>query len=222
MILAVIASKHGKCLPVLLESLRQYAPHWKVWTLTDHGFGTFGEAYQHAIEEGLKAHPEAERVVMLNDDCVLRPDTARIMEDEWNALTAMGEKIGLLVTRSDYVRGHQSIRFPGTTDDAINGFKWASEERRIKINVVIPIAAMFSRETFEKFPLPPITWGAEDVWCWDMHQAGYWHFIGCAYVHHVGGQTIGSDFNALHEDSRAWLKENRPMIYDGFYKGDGK
>jgi hypothetical protein len=50
-----------------------------------------------------------------------------------------------------------------------------------------------------------------------MTKAGFTHWVSRGYVHHAGSQTVGNDFAKCHEDSRAWIRQHRPDVYDTYY-----
>lgn len=64
---------------------------------------------------------------------------------------------------------------------------------------------------------PSTNWYSDNIICHDLQKAGYQHFVSRAYVHHAGSQTVGTDFEKCHEEPRAWIKENRPDMYEAIY-----
>lgn len=233
--MAVVSSLDGKCLPVLLASLRCYAPNWKLVVATSapmhhkdsdvpdvrlyHQGRNFGEAFQYAVTEAVKFFPEEERIVILNDDCVLRPDTASLLETDFDFVESKGHKIGLMVTRSDTVCGPQNVRFAHDGNYCLNGTRLFGEHQIVAINVPVPICGMFRKEVWEAHPIPPIGWMCENVWSWDMKLAGCLHVMSSAYVHHVGGETVpGKDKVLNMEESKAWIRENRPAFFEEMAK----
>ena len=52
----------------------------------------------------------------------------------------------------------------------------------------------------------------------DLVRKGYAHFVSASYVHHIGSNTIGVDFQKLHEDALPWLKENRPEYAKAWFE----
>lgn len=233
--MAVVSSLDGKCLPVLLTSLTHYAPHWKIVVATSvrldydyedridkivsHKGRNFGEAFQHAVSRAVKTYPNEERIVILNDDCVLRPDTASLLEHDFDFVESKGHKIGLMVTRSDTVCGPQNVRFAHDGNHCLNGTRLFGEHQIVAINVPVPICGMFRKEVWEAHPIPPIGWMCENVWAWDMKLAGCLHVMSSAYVHHVGGETVpGKDKVLNMEESKAWIRENRPAFFEEMAK----
>ena len=226
MTLAVVSSYTGECLPVLLTSLRCYAPHWKVVVASKQppaGFDVrhvphfgqnYGEAFQYAVGKAVEIYPDEERIVILNDDCVLRPDTAKLLEEDFDLVERQGVKVGLVVTRCDIVCGPQNVRMAhdGRTD--FHGPRLVGEMDVVQIKSAIPVCGMFLKSVWRKYPIPPIGWSADDVWSYDMMQDGYEHFMSSAYVHHVGGETM---IEPLAKPSRAhslrWIQEHRPRYY---------
>lgn len=226
MTLAVVSSYTGECLPVLLTSLRCYAPHWKVVVASKQppaGFDVrhvphfgqnFGEAFQYATEKSVEIYPDEERIVILNDDCVLRPDTARLVEEDFAFVEGRGHKIGVMVTRCDIVRGVQNVRVAHDGNHRFNGPRLVSEHHIVRIASPIPVLGMFNKSVWRKYPLPPIGWASDDVWSYDMAQDGYEHFMSSAYVHHVGGETTMDPLaRPSRADSLRWIQENRPRFY---------
>ncbi len=68
-----------------------------------------------------------------------------------------------------------------------------------------------------KAKFPSVNWYSDNIICDDMTKAGFTHWVSRGYVHHAGSQTVGNDFAKCHEDSRAWIRQNRPDVYDTYY-----
>jgi hypothetical protein len=84
--------------------------------------------------------------------------------------------------------------------------------------VISPLFAYISKQAFSEAQFPPLNWYSDDVICQDLNNLGYTHFVSRAYVHHVGSQTIGLDFDKLTEQAKPWIKENRNKYYREWFK----
>lgn len=219
----VICSTTGTSAGVLAASIRAYAPNNPVlWSRKngDTSFGnytryhcnvgrSFGESYNAAIQAAFDIWP-CERLYIANDDVVLTPTTISDFERDTELLSAT--KVGLLGARSDFVLWPQNIRSTIEKDERW-GLQWASENLIKEVSVIAPIFAQISREVWNTgIRIPPINWYSDNVWCHDLSQLGFKHFVSRAYVHHAGSQTIGRDFKSLNEEALKWLKENRPEL----------
>lgn len=221
----VVCSTTGTSAPVLAASIKTYAPdHPVLWSrrggaAVDFGnevkyhlnYGkTFGDSYNAAIQAAFDIWP-CETLYIANDDVVLTPDTISDLERDLELLSE--SKVGLLGCRSDFVLWPQNIR--STIDnDSRYGLKWASENLIKEVPVIAPIFAAITREGWQSgVRIPPINWYSDNVWCHDLRQLGFRHFVSRAYVHHAGSQTIGRDFKSLNDEALKWLKENRPELH---------
>lgn len=221
----VVCSTTGTSAPVLAASIKTYAPdHPVLWSrrggsAVDFGNETkyhlnygksFGESYNAAIQAAFDIWP-CETLYIANDDVVLTPDTISDLERDLELLSE--SKVGLLGCRSDFVLWPQNIR--STIDnDSRYGLKWASENLIKEVSVIAPIFAAITREGWQSgVRIPPINWYSDNVWCHDLSQLGFRHFVSRAYVHHAGSQTIGRDFKSLNDEALKWLKENRPELH---------
>lgn len=221
----VVCSTTGTSAPVLAASIKTYAPdHPVLWSrrggaAVDFGnevkyhlnYGkTFGDSYNAAIQAAFDIWP-CETLYIANDDVVLTPDTISDLERDLELLSE--SKVGLLGCRSDFVLWPQNVR--STIDnDSRYGLKWASENLIKEVSVIAPIFAAITREGWQSgVRIPPINWYSDNVWCHDLSQLGFRHFVSRAYVHHAGSQTIGRDFKSLNEEALKWLKENRPELH---------
>lgn len=228
--LAVICTVNGRCLPVLLESMKQYAPHWTPLVCAPPGIyyaglrfnntaTNFGDAYNAGLDAAF-ALTSDDGVVMLNDDCVLTPATASLLEADVSYLSK-SNKVGVVATRADWIRLPQSVKYPAHEGDVFGKpdiLKWESESKVFEVPVVAPVCAYVSREAFKACRIPPINWYSDDVWCLDLVSAGFKNFVSRAYVHHVGAQHTGLDVDALIAASKPWIKENRPAYYGRWFK----
>jgi GT2 family glycosyltransferase len=219
----VVCSTSGRCVPVLAASIKAYAPnHPVLWSRrggeADFGNETkyhcnygksFGESYNTAIQAAFDIWA-CERLYVANDDVVLTPDTISDLERDLELLS--GIKVGLLGCRSDFVLWPQNIRST-IENDSRYGLRWASENLIKEVPVIAPIFAAITREGWQSgVRIPPINWYSDNVWCHDLSQLGFRHFVSRAYVHHAGSQTIGRNFESLNKEALAWLKENRPEL----------
>jgi hypothetical protein len=218
----VICSKGSDSINILLKSIQYYVPNDiqiyvsgyfakpfsnKIKYLPND-FDSFGESYNSLIN---KAFNEGhENIVIANDDIVLTPYSwETLSEDVDLLLTQKHAKVGWVAARSDYARGWQNIITKHEID--ISGsLKFRSESHILDVPVVAPIFASISKEAFVDFP--PINWYSDDVQCFDIQARGYKHFISRCYVHHIGSQTIGKDYEKERKKALSWLTANRPNV----------
>jgi hypothetical protein len=228
----VIATVNSPSIYVLLESLKQYAPDIPIflsgnnlglWARTrDYGniifrpntATNFGDAYNEIIDYAFTRH---DSLIVCNDDVVFAPTTLELLKKDYEHLTVDREfKVGWLGARSDYVLHHQNIRFP-VENDGIQGLKYLSEGNIKETEVIAPICAVLTKEAWSVAKFPSINWFSDNIICMDMSKAGFKHFVSTAYVHHAGSQTVGMDYEKCLEEPKAWLKANRPDMYEIFY-----
>jgi len=215
----VISTVHGRGLPVLLESIRQYAPDVQVYlkgpervidgyncTLVFGDASNFGDDYNAVIRKALSDGHDA--VVIANDDIVLTPSSYRVLLDDVAICNELQQNPGLVASRSDAVRPIQNIRF--NDGEKLNGMKFNHESFVKQLSVVSPIFAWMSSEAFEDCQFPPINYFSDDVICIDLAKKGYKHFLSASYVHHIGSSTIGRDAYALTLAAKPWIELNRP------------
>jgi hypothetical protein len=226
----VIATVNSQSIYVLLESLKQYARdipiylsgnNLELWArVRDYGNITFrpntatnfGDAYNDIIDYAFTKH---DSLIVCNDDVVFTPDTYQKLKKDYEFLTVDREyKLGWLGARSDYVLHDQNIRFPV---DRINGLRYLSEGNIKETEVIAPICAVLTKEAWSVAKFPSINWFSDNIICMDMSRAGFKHFVSTAYVHHAGSQTVGMDYEKCLEEPKAWLKANRPDMYEYFY-----
>jgi hypothetical protein len=205
----------------MIESIRSYVPrHIPVFLagsknrLFTHNTinlpnnaNNFGDAYNEAVHYVFNFFNE---VIIANDDIVLTPFTwAAIMTDI--ETYGRNDDSGWVAARSDYARGWQNIRYQHGIDG--NGsLTNASENIVLETPVIAPIFAYTRRDAWIDFP--PINWYSDDVQCYDMRKAGHRHYISRAYVHHVGSQSVGSDFEQCSIEALEWCREHRPDFID--------
>ncbi|MGO9583403.1 MAG: hypothetical protein ACLP36_11385 [Acidimicrobiales bacterium] len=156
---------------------------------------------------------DAGELLILGDDCVLHPDTVRLLLEDVDTIGRLGaEPVGFVGCRSNYVKGPQNIRLPnGATQ--LPGISYETEHRIFEVDMIVPVAAWIRHETFDAVAgFPPTNWFADDVCCWDLVNLGYRHFVSRAYVHHVGERGTGQakSSQVLLDEGVAWLRANRP------------
>jgi hypothetical protein len=232
----VIATVDSPSIHVLLESINQYARDLPVYISANslelwgevrkrlgndkiifrpNTASNFGDAYNQIIEYAFNiGHYDS--LIIANDDVVITPETNDLLRKDYEFLTNEGFKVGLLGARSDYVLPSQNIRFP-LPDDERSGLKYKSEDQIKMTKVIAPIYALITKEAWNTTKFAPINWYGDNIFCSDLEEKGFRHFVSRAYVHHAGSQTIGKDFNKCHEESRDWIKTNRPDMYKVFY-----
>ncbi len=219
---------------ILLESIRQYGDKLPVYLFgNDLGIWSkareicdnliycpnpaknFGDAYNAAVDYAF-SHGKFDSVILANDDVVLTPSTISLMKEDFEILKSRDFKVGFLGARSDYVLPDQNIRWP-VDNDQRNGVKWGSEQQIKVTSVIAPICAAISRTAWDTAKFPSTNWYSDNIICHDLQKAGFQHFVSRAYVHHAGSQTVGTDFEKCHEEPRAWIKANRPDMYEAIY-----
>ena len=208
----MIASVTGKCLPVLLASIKAYVPetvelfiagpseylgNHRCFSYLNQATN-YGDAYNFLANKAFEYHDE---IIIANDDVVLTPDTYRLLDEDVKLLK-MSYKIGWVTAKSDKVKSYQNIRF--------NAPSTPFETQRVS-----PLFGYISRVAWIDYP--PINWYSDDIQCIDMINNGYRHFVSRAYVHHVGSQTIGEDENKNRLASVPWIKQHRPELYDEWF-----
>ncbi len=161
---------------------------------------------------------DASELLILGDDCVLHPDTVRLLLEDVDTIGGLcAEPIGFVGCRSNYVKGPQNIRFAnGAT--CLAGIGYETEGQIFGVDMVVPVAAWIRHETFDLVGgFPPTNWFADDLCCWDLANKGYRHFVSRAYVHHVGERATGQGRSSqiLLEEGLAWLRANRPDFLEG-------
>ena len=230
MIPICISTVHGKGLPVLLESIKQYAPEAFVYLRGPESViskmenlsnvrimvgeaRNFGEDYNEIIDDALKYHTSC---IVCNDDVVLTPTSyAKLLEDV-DVIRSLEPSVGWVAARSDAVRACQNIRL-NPENEQINMMKYHSENFIRPANVVSPIFAYISRDAWNHGRFGPLNWYSDDVSCLDMSAKGYSHYVSTSYVHHVGSQTIGLNAEKLTLEALPWIQENRPQYVKTFF-----
>lgn len=215
-------------LRVALASVRAYAPDVDVvvgWNgleeprhLPDNprvrllrqppGITTGSEAWNWCATQ-----TDADELLILGDDCVLHPDTVRLLVEDARALeAAFPGRIGFVGCRSNYVKGPQNVRMANGAD-RLAAIAYDTEQRLVEVDMVVPVAAWIRHDVFDLVGgFPPTNWFADDVCCFDLVKLGFRHFVSRAYVHHVGERATGQGKSpaSLLEEGLAWLQANRP------------
>lgn len=191
----VICTLGCKSLKVLEASLMVYSPETTRLVLEITSPSTFGQSYNQALSAAFKWYDE---VIISNDDVVVTPTSIKVLLEDVQALKAIhGDKLGFVAALSDDARNSQNIRFEAG--------------REVKERAVVsPIFAWMQKLAFEAAQFPPLNWYSDDVICEDLNQLGFAHYISRSYVHHVGSQTVGRDYNQLNAEALPWLRANRP------------
>lgn len=156
---------------------------------------------------------DAEELLVLGDDCVLHPDSIRLLLEDVELIERLAPEVSLgwVGARSNFVKGPQNIRAANGGERA--GIVFDSEHRIVETDMIVPVAAWIRREVFcTAGGFPPTNWFADDVLSWDLLRSGHNHFVSRAYVHHVGERATGQgkDQTQLHAEGLAWLRANRP------------
>lgn len=219
-----IATVDAKCLVTLAASITEYVPKDVTVYLSgsqlilprhrtvcmDNLQRNFGDAYNAVVK---RAFAEVDEVVVCNDDIVFNPYTWETLAEDVSLLKGENIPLGWVACRSDYARGYQNIRLG---QGRMEWFKYETEHKIMTAEVIAPICGWVSREAWIDFP--PINWYSDDIQCLDMSNKGLRHFISRAYVHHVGSQTCGFDGMKCVREAQPWIKENRPELYDLWFK----
>lgn len=190
---------------VLKASAEAYAPDHPL-LIHSGPPSTFGDAYNQAMEEAYKTYDE---IIVANDDVVLTPTTMKILLEDVAELKKVVDKIGFVATMADNARPVQNVRFRFGDEDEIKFGRWPSESLIKQVPVIAPIFAWYSKKAFEVVKFPPITWWSDDIICDDLEKAGFKNFISRSYVHHVGSNTVGKNYDKLANEALPWVKANR-------------
>ena len=192
---------HQPHIDVFASSVASYCGDADLMMFNIRG-NNFGEVYNEIMAKAFQTHDE---IIIANDDIVLRPDTYRTLLQDVQFIKTQCDKVGFVAARSDSVRPSQSIQSPIPRDIYM-------------CPVISPLFAYISKQAFSEAQFPPLNWYSDDVICQDLNNLGYTHFVSRAYVHHVGSQTIGLDFDKLTEQAKPWIKENRNKYYREWFK----
>lgn len=230
MIPICIATVHGKGLPVLLESIKQYAPEAFVYLRGPESVigkmenlsnariivgeaRNFGDDYNEVIDDALKYHTSC---IVCNDDVVLTPTSyAKLLEDV-EVIRELEPSVGWVAARCDAARAVQNIRF-NRENEQLQMMKFQAENYIFPSSVISPIFAYISRDAWNHGRFGPLNWYSDDVSCLDMAAKGYSHYVSTSYVHHVGSQTVGLNARDLTLEAMPWIRENRPQYAERFF-----
>ena len=196
----LVCTVTGKSLPVLEASVKAYCPDAPL--IAHHvERSTFGQSYNMAMERAFKEYNE---IIIANDDIVLNPASySLLMEDVNNLKIVHGQTLGVVASRSDYVRGIQDIKLN------INPECFAAYS-------VSPLFAWISKQAFEKAKFPHTNWFSDDLLCMDLTTHGFVHYVSRSYIHHAGSQTMGHNYWEEHQKAIQWIEENRPDVAHRF------
>jgi len=196
-----IASINNKCLPVLLESIKQYIPIEIPIYLYAHDYinhklkhkvlqkpniyTTFGDAYNHVVNN---AFINYDNVLICNDDIVFTPNTFTDLMMNLDIINNVGmlDSMGYLACRTDYSAGGQNIRNSNNTE--FNGMHYNAEFVITLTDVIAPICALIHKSAWIDFK--SINYFSDNIQCNEIIDKGYQHYIGTFYVHHVGSQSL--------------------------------
>ncbi|WP_369054159.1 glycosyltransferase family 2 protein [Kineococcus terrestris] len=172
------------------------------------GITTGSEAWNWCAQQ-----TEADELLILGDDCVLHPDSLRLLQEDAALIAreAPSVKVGFLGARSNYVKGPQNVR--AANKGTIRGVQFTSEARIVQAEMIVPVAALVRHDVFDATGgFPPTNWFADDLVCWDLARRGYSHFVSRAYVHHVGQRATGQGRSSevLYREGIEWLRRHRP------------
>lgn len=154
---------------------------------------------------------DADELLVLGDDCVLHPDSLRLLLEDVGMLRRTRGRVGFVGCRSNYAKGVQNVRSPNGSTKM--GLTFPSEATIFEVDMVVPVAAWIEHTVFDLVGgFPATNWFADDVCSFDLARLGYHHFVSRSYVHHVGERATGQgkSSQALLEEGLAWLAEHRP------------
>jgi GT2 family glycosyltransferase len=227
--LVICSRDSNKSLDVLMASLEAYdfpvpvyisGVHKENTNYTENTATNFGDAYNYAVTEAFKDGYNS--ILMANDDVVIRPDTYELMLEDWNKLQGMGQKIGFLGARSDWVLNTQNIRYPFDNNDYIINHRFISETYIKEVIEIAPIFAAISREAWEEEQFPPLDWYSDNVICYNLAKKGYHHFTSRGYVHHIGAHSVDLNPKLQMDKAESWMKANAPELYQHYYIDEPK
>jgi len=219
----VICSKTQKCLPVLLKSIELYVPEdveiylcGSDYKLPKHKTRNFihtydkgGDAWNFIVNKAFEDHGEA---VACADDVVLNPSSYQDLMADVELIKQVDDKMASVAARTNYAKGLQNIR---RGQGELLGLNYEGEAKIIQTDYIAGIFNWVSKHTW--IDNCPIDWYSDDIWCLDQLAKGHNLYIARAYIHHVGSQTYGTNYRQCSEDSREWVKENRPDLYHRFF-----
>ena len=186
---------------MMKTSLQCYAHGYAFYPMVGDAnpYGTFGEAYNALIDKAVS--DGFRRIIIANDDIVLRPDTLKLLTEDADALDAQGIRWQWLAARTDWVRHTaQNIRYP-YANRKLRALGYPEEQRVVEGPVVSPIFAMIRADRWKDIGgFAPISWFSDDEHCYRGAKLGYRNYVSRAYVHHVGSQTMAPDSWKAQQD----------------------
>jgi hypothetical protein len=220
----VICSKTQKCLPVLLKSVELYVPEdveiyicGSDYKLPKHKTRNFehtydkgGKAWNFIVKKAFEDHEE---VVCCADDVVLNPTSYQDLITDVELIKEVDANIASVAARTNYAKGLQNIRYG---QGSLVGLYFENESQIIKTDYIAGIFNWVAKNTWEENK--PIDWYSDDIWCMDQVAKGHGIYISRAYIHHAGSQTYGTDYRKCSEESKEWIKENRPELYPMWFR----
>lgn len=199
----IVCSVTGRSLPVLIASSAAYNPDVPLRTYMVERT-TFGQSYNQAMTLSFFHHDE---IIIANDDIVLTPTSYQhLMEDVAALKIKHGDRLGIVAARSDCVREVQLA----TNKTILAPFP---------TSYVSPLFAWVSAKAFTAAQFPETNWFSDDMFCMDLNDCGFTHYVSRSYVHHAGSQTIGNNTYAMYLDAVDWIEKHRPDRLPFFKRG---
>jgi hypothetical protein len=195
----VVSTIGSSSLSMMEASVKAYAPEAELMVFQG-SLGNFGADYNMAVNKAFEKYDE---IIVANDDIVLTPTSYTQLLEDVKHLKRFN-KVGWVVSRADEVRPLQM----------------GKSTQIVEVPVVSPLFGYISKEAWVDFP--PINWYSDDIQCLDIMENGYRHFVSTAYIHHVGSTTIGQDNSKNHYDAQPWIEQNRPDLYEIWFKKELK
>lgn len=204
---------------MMKTSLRCYAHGFAFYPLVGESnpYGSFGEAYNALVDEAVAKHYD--RIIIANDDIVLRPDTLKLMIEDADELDAQGIRWQWLAARTDWVRHTpQNIRYP-YDNRGLRAVGYPEEQRIVEVPVVSPIFAMIRADRWKDIGgFAPISWFSDDEHCYRGAHLGYRNYVSRAYVHHVGSQTMDPDSWKAQQDEAVKVLATFNPFFLNYYR----
>ena len=203
---------------MLKTSLRLYAEGFEVSSIAGKAnpYGSFGEAYNALIAEAVAR--QYRRIIIANDDVVLRPDTMTKLVEDADRLDESGIRWQWLAARTDWVRhtpqniryayGHRELRAVG----------YPEENQIVEVPAVSPIFAMIRADRWQEVgPFLPISWFSDDEHCYRGAKLGLRSYVSRAYVHHVGSQTMTPESWKAQQEAATLVLANQNPDFLNYY-----
>lgn len=215
---------HYNDLVVLMTSLNVYAPEIPV-TIAYKGrrprvFGADlieqpedAQHFGHACRFLLNSTKD-EELVFLNDDTVIMPDTFTLLAQDVAAIeTQLGQRVGIVGLRSNFVAGYQNIRIPQPTDRGLQGLRFPSEQQVLAVDQVFGIGFYVRRSILGQITREwtDLHWYSDNLLCFDLKRRGFRCFVSRGYIHHIGSRSGGTQqWEKWDQEAKAWIMANRP------------